>query len=412
MIATRQENKPFQFHVLANEWPLMTGKPFEDLVDDIRKNGLNQPISINTDNEILDGRNRFNACMEAGIEPRFEVVTNVQTTEQIEAFIASKNLHRRHQSKEELATIVEKMQAKGKSLREIEAATGIRKSTASRLSRSKRAIKVGDESLSQNRTVTQQSVTTQIVRMGKTSGGGSSFRPPRRLTAKQEESIKQDLIAGHSIRKTAKKNEVSLTTVKRKKENLLKSNSPLIPGELTEDQTKELVLQYESGVSPSKLVRKYKVTKIYIMEIIRDAYRSRHPSEMIEHLRSLFDPSEETNFCRACDNYQLSSELRRVIEDYFLHDVPPAESVDKVSIDIESLNTIVDQCLQSLRGRYSSFSKMSSSTANKLFVAHSKLLCVQECLSELTEIVQSIEASPIDAPLNLSINVDPERVIT
>lgn len=85
-----------QFHPMAGIFPLMEGKEFGDLVADIKKNGLLQPIVVYED-KILDGRNRFIACTEAKIavpEDRFTPYIGDDPL----GFVVSSNLHRRHLS--------------------------------------------------------------------------------------------------------------------------------------------------------------------------------------------------------------------------------------------------------------------------------------------------------------------------
>src|SRR5690349_3651612 len=58
------------FHEIANIFPLLQGEELASLVEDIRENGLIEPIWLYED-KILDGRNRYTACCEAGVEPTF-----------------------------------------------------------------------------------------------------------------------------------------------------------------------------------------------------------------------------------------------------------------------------------------------------------------------------------------------------
>jgi hypothetical protein len=58
-----------EFHPLANLFPLLDGAEFDDLVADVKANGQIEPITI-LDGKILDGRNRYRACVAAGITPR------------------------------------------------------------------------------------------------------------------------------------------------------------------------------------------------------------------------------------------------------------------------------------------------------------------------------------------------------
>lgn len=61
------------------------------LAEDIRENGQAEPI-VTYEGKILDGRNRYQACLVAGIEPEF---TEYEGTTPL-IFVVSHNLHRRH----------------------------------------------------------------------------------------------------------------------------------------------------------------------------------------------------------------------------------------------------------------------------------------------------------------------------
>ena len=91
-------------HPLASLFPLLDGDEFDALVADIRAYGLRQKIIL-FEGMILDGRNRYAACLEAGIEPRFEVFNGADPL----AFVVSLNLQRRHLSKSQRAIVAAKI---------------------------------------------------------------------------------------------------------------------------------------------------------------------------------------------------------------------------------------------------------------------------------------------------------------
>ena len=90
----------YKFHKLAELFPSIEGPAFKELVLDIKTNGLIQPIVLYK-GEILDGRNRYRACLEAGVEPTFDTYNGSDPIK----FVVSRNIHRRHLTAIELAAL-------------------------------------------------------------------------------------------------------------------------------------------------------------------------------------------------------------------------------------------------------------------------------------------------------------------
>jgi ParB-like chromosome segregation protein Spo0J len=92
------------FHPVANMFPLMQGEAFDALVKDIAERGLEQDIVLH-EGGILDGRNRYRACLKAGVEPRF---TKYSGSDPV-AYVISANLHRRHLTREQKRDVIVKL---------------------------------------------------------------------------------------------------------------------------------------------------------------------------------------------------------------------------------------------------------------------------------------------------------------
>ena len=91
------------FHPVANLFPLIDGPEFDALVSDIAANGLHEPIWLHsTDNAIIDGRNRYRACLAAGVAPTFR---RWHGSGSLTQFVLSLNLHRRHLTSSQLACV-------------------------------------------------------------------------------------------------------------------------------------------------------------------------------------------------------------------------------------------------------------------------------------------------------------------
>ena len=97
------------FHALANLVPFVTGEKFEGLVENVRANGLREEIVLYED-KILDGRNRYRACIEAGIELRFRTFGDrASDGDDPRAFVISLNIMRRHLSESQRAMIAARL---------------------------------------------------------------------------------------------------------------------------------------------------------------------------------------------------------------------------------------------------------------------------------------------------------------
>jgi len=89
-----------QFHEIANVWPLLDDDKLQELAADIRANGLVNPIWT-YEGKVLDGRNRYKACLLANVTPKFNEYKGDEPT----AFAVSMNDKRRHMNKGQLGAI-------------------------------------------------------------------------------------------------------------------------------------------------------------------------------------------------------------------------------------------------------------------------------------------------------------------
>jgi hypothetical protein len=125
-------NSELRFHPLADIFPLMEGEEFDELVADIKANGLHDPI-VMYEGKILDGRNRYRAAIKAGVDP-FPLMKNGKrygglnyVGDDPAGFVISRNIHRRHLTAEQKRDVIAKLIAAApeKSNRQVAKAAGV-----------------------------------------------------------------------------------------------------------------------------------------------------------------------------------------------------------------------------------------------------------------------------------------------
>lgn len=94
-----------EFHEVANIFPMMTKEEFRNLVDDISENGLIMPIETFQE-KIIDGRNRYLACQEAEVEPRYE---EWDGKGDLVKHVVSLNMKRRHLNTSQLSMVAARL---------------------------------------------------------------------------------------------------------------------------------------------------------------------------------------------------------------------------------------------------------------------------------------------------------------
>ena len=103
-MATEQE-RPISD--LAKIFPEMTPGEFAALVESIREEGLRDPIAL-WQGQVIDGRHRYAACAEAGVQPRFH---HLADDDDPLRYVLAKNALRRHLTESQRAVVAHRLSA-------------------------------------------------------------------------------------------------------------------------------------------------------------------------------------------------------------------------------------------------------------------------------------------------------------
>jgi ParB-like chromosome segregation protein Spo0J len=97
---------PVEVHPVADIFPMMEREAFEALKADIAEHGQREPVTFWRD-QLLDGRNRYLACLELNLEP-LEQMLDDDHPDPV-GFAMSLNLHRRHLTTSQRAMVAAKL---------------------------------------------------------------------------------------------------------------------------------------------------------------------------------------------------------------------------------------------------------------------------------------------------------------
>jgi ParB-like chromosome segregation protein Spo0J len=168
---------------------------YRALIESIRDHGLLQPIILNQDRTIIDGHNRYRACQELGVTPKFIVLKFPNRgTEKIYAI--ESNLVRRHVGvfrKIEIALLLEPIEEQRARARQLRNLKNVKDTLA-------RSLAQNEDNDGVNETEVHGSVIELLA--GKVPIGVETFRKGRHLARKapQEllEKLRKDEITIHA----------------------------------------------------------------------------------------------------------------------------------------------------------------------------------------------------------------------
>jgi hypothetical protein len=104
---TTDQHRGMPVHPVADLFPMLPEDELQDLAADITERGLLQPIVLDKDGCILDGRNRYAGCQLAGIEPTFTTYDG----DDPEGYALAVNIARRHLTKGQQAMVAARASA-------------------------------------------------------------------------------------------------------------------------------------------------------------------------------------------------------------------------------------------------------------------------------------------------------------
>ncbi len=162
----------FPIHPAADLFPMLDSTGMQALAADIAASGLRTPVAL-WNGQVIDGRNRLEACRIATVEPRCETMQFADNAECVR-YIVSTNLHRRHLTDEQRDQIGARLVTMGQGgdranpqnagLIGVDAAAGLVSSTPARIERARTIERADPELAAQVRagTITKGGALKQI----------------------------------------------------------------------------------------------------------------------------------------------------------------------------------------------------------------------------------------------------------
>jgi len=236
-----------EIHEYAKLFPPMSEEEFNELVEDIRQNGQLEPIIL-YEGKILDGWNRYNACMKLGIKPKM-VEYNGENLNPLN-FVISKNIKRRHltaSQKALLALEIKPLLAEEAKKRQLSSLKQYKENTVPEIIPEREEKKENGDTVVPK--VAQREKGRTIEQAGKIIGVGKEYIRKAEKVKKEAPELVEKIMKGEmnlseaskEIRKKQRDEKIKQTIEQAKIDNKNKDDVKIIHGDMTDPEIQKLI---------------------------------------------------------------------------------------------------------------------------------------------------------------------------
>lgn len=236
-----------EVHEYAKLFPPMSEEEFNELVEDIRQNGQLEPIIVYED-KILDGRNRYNACMKLGIKPKMKDYDGENLSPL--NFVISKNIKRRHltaSQKAILALEIKPLLEKEAKKRQLSGLKQYKENTVQEIIPEREEKKENGDTVVPK--VAQREKGRTIEQAGKILGVGKEYIRKAEKVKKEAPELVEKIMAGEmnlseaskEIKKKQREEKIKQTIEQAKIDNKNRDDVKIIHGDMTDPDIQKLI---------------------------------------------------------------------------------------------------------------------------------------------------------------------------
>lgn len=307
----------YEVHPVAALFPYIEGDAFREFVEDIRTNGQREPVVLDVDGRLLDGRNRARACQVLGID----VKETRYSGDNVDGWIISHNVHRRHLTTSQKAMIAARL------------ATLKQGGSNNPVGRNQHEVKGSNEPLTCDRSQTERSAPSIVEAANQFNVARESVKRARAVIESGDAELIQAVDSGElTVSGAAKKVRATKETVKPKKQ----------ASDVRVKQIRDLA---DKGATSEQIAKQIGIAEVYVRRLARDNNVLIVADEVRRGVRRL---NHDVILGNTAESLEVASMALRDIDPSQLDRDEAVERLDSLTASINAIATAVKKIKESL----------------------------------------------------------------